>query len=358
MFTGRRSKTVQLPPSTEPQRPTPQPTWHDVVKRYQHPDLKRSLWQVINTFVPFFALWYLAYRSLAYSYLLTLLIAIVIGGLTTRIFIIFHDCGHGSFFKSQSWNDALGIFCSLFVMTPYYQWRHDHAVHHATAGDLDRRGIGDITTLTVSEYLARSRWGRLAYRLYRHPLILFGVGPLYLFLISQRFVSSSAKRRERRSVYWTNGALALLAIGLALWLGPVPFLLIQVPITVVASAAGVWLFYVQHQFEDTYWEYHDTWQYRLAALRGSSHYQLPMVLRWFSGNIGLHHIHHLNARIPNYRLQQCHRENPQFQQVTTLTLRSSLACIGLTLWDEEQRRLVGFGSLKAQRTGQHPHTVR
>ena len=348
---------MQLPPSTEPQPPMPQPTWHEIVKRYQQPDLKRSLWQLINTFVPFFVLWYLAYRSLAYSYELTLLIDIVIGGLTTRIFIIFHDCGHGSFFRSQSWNDALGIFCSLFVVTPYYQWRHDHAVHHATAGDLDRRGIGDITTLTVREYLARSRWEQFTYRLYRHPLILFGVGPLYLFLISQRFVSSSAKRRERRNVHWTNGALALLATGLALWLGPLPLLLVELPIAVVASAVGVWLFYVQHQFEDTYWEYHATWQYPLAALHGSSHYQLPRVLRWFSGNIGLHHIHHLNARIPNYRLQQCHRENPQFQHVTTLTLRSSLACIGLTLWDEEQRQLVGFGSLKARRSVHPPHSA-
>jgi omega-6 fatty acid desaturase (delta-12 desaturase) len=350
--------TVQLSPSTELRPPTPLPTWHDVVKAYQQPDLKRSLWQLINTFVPFFALWYLAYHSLAYSYVLTLLIAVVIGGLTTRIFIIFHDCGHGSFFSSQSWNDALGIFCSLFVWTPYYQWRHDHAVHHATAGDLDRRGIGDIKTLTVREYLARSHWQRLGYRLYRHPLILLGVGPLYLFLISQRFVSPAAKQRERRSVHWTNAALALLIAGLMLWLGPVPFLLVQLPITVVAASVGVWLFYVQHQFEETYWENHASWQYPLAALHGSSYYQLPRVLRWFSGNIGLHHIHHLNARIPNYRLQQCHRENPQFQQVTTLTLRSSISCIGLTLWDEEQRRLVGFGHLKAQGSEQHPHTAR
>jgi acyl-lipid omega-6 desaturase (Delta-12 desaturase) len=344
-------------PNAEPQPSMPQPDWRDIVKRYQQPDLKRSLWQLINTFVPFFGLWYLAYRSLAYSYALTLLIAVLAGGLVTRIFIIFHDCGHGSFFKSQPWNDALGIFCSLFVLTPYYQWRHDHAVHHASAGDLDRRGIGDITTLTVREYLARSRWQRLTYRLYRHPLVMFGVGPLYLFLIGQRIISPAAKRRERRSVYWTNGALALLVIGLALWVGPAPFLLVQLPITAVASAAGVWLFYVQHQFEDTYWEYHSDWQYPLAALHGSSYYCLPAVLRWLSGNIGLHHIHHLNARIPNYRLQQCHRENPQFQHVTTLTFWSSLRCAGLTLWDEEQRRLVGFGRVTVRRAPPHPRTV-
>jgi omega-6 fatty acid desaturase (delta-12 desaturase) len=338
---------VQLTQSTQPQPRTL--AWQDVVKRYQQPDLKRSLWQIINTFVPFCVFWYLAYHSLAYTYMLTLLFAVLAGGLMTRIFIIFHDCGHGSFFKSQPWNDALGICCSLFVWTPYYQWRHDHAVHHATAGDLDRRGVGDITTLTVSEYLARSRWERLVYRLYRHPLILFGIGPLYLFLVAQRIPSSSAKSRERWSVHWTNGALLLLVTGLALWVGPLPLLLVHLPITVVATAAGVWLFYVQHQFEDTYWESHPNWQYPLAALHGSSYYRLPRVLQWFSGNIGLHHIHHLNARIPNYRLQQCHRENPQFQQVTTLTLWSSFKCIGLTLWDEEQRRLVGFGHLKSRR---------
>ena len=348
---------MQPTPSAERQAFIPQPAWHDIVKRYQQPDLKRSLWQLINTFVPFFVLCYLAYRSLAYPYALTLLLDVLAGSLMIRIFIIFHDCGHGSFFKSQQWNDALGIFCSLFVLTPYYQWRHDHAVHHATAGDLDRRGIGDVTTLTVREYLARSGWQRLMYRLYRHPLVMFGIGPLYIFLVAQRFPSPAAKRRERRSVHWTNAAIALLVAGLVLWVGPGPFLLVQLPITAVASAAGVWLFFVQHQFEDTYWEYHSDWQYSLAALHGSSYYRLPAVLQWLSGNIGLHHIHHLNARIPNYRLQQCHRENPQFQRVTTLTFWSSLRCAGLTLWDEEQRQLVGFGRLKSRRAVSHPETV-
>lgn len=337
---------MQVTPRPEGHHPAIPPAWQQLVKRYQQSDLKRSLWQVVNTFVPFFLLWYAAYRSLEYSYLLTLLIAVPAGGLALRIFIIFHDCGHGSFFASQRWNNALGNFCSLFVWTPYYQWRHDHAVHHATNGDLDRRGIGDVKTLTVREYLALSRWQQFSYRLYRHPLVLLGVGPLYLFLISQRTVSTAAGRRERLSVYGTNAALALLIAGMSLWIGFWPFVLVELPITAVSAIVGVWLFYVQHQFEETYWEHHPDWQYPLAALQGSSYYRLPRVLQWFSGNIGLHHVHHLNARIPNYRLEQCHTENPPLQRVTTLTLRSSLRCILLTLWDEEQHRLIGFRELK------------
>jgi omega-6 fatty acid desaturase (delta-12 desaturase) len=324
--------------------------WKNVLKPYQQPDLKRSLWQIINTFVPFFIVWYLSYLSLNISYALTLFGCLIGGLLTIRIFIIFHDCGHGSFFKQQKWNDTLGLICSLFVLTPYHRWRHGHAIHHATNGDLDRRGIGDVKTLTVNEYLALSPWHRFRYRVYRHPLVLFGIGPTLVFVLSERLCERDDKPRERWSVHWTNVALVLVIAAGCLWLGPLEFLLVQVPMTIVASSVGVWLFYVQHQFEDTYWEHHEDWEFVDAALIGSSFYRLPKVLQWFSGNIGFHHIHHLSARIPNYRLEECFANHPQLQQVTTLTLKSSFECINLTLWDEAQNKLVGFNQIRKAST--------
>jgi omega-6 fatty acid desaturase (delta-12 desaturase) len=320
--------------------------WQRLVAKYQKPDLKRSLWQVFNTFVPYFGLLALMYVSLSYSYWLTLALAIPAGGLLTRIFIIFHDCGHGSFFKSQRANNFLGTICGLLVFTPYYQWRFEHAVHHATSGDLDRRGTGDIVTLTVREYLALSAWGRFKYRLYRNPIVLLGIGPWFTFLISQRFTNKISKKRERNSVYFTN--LFILAVVVAMWAigGLQAYLMIQLPVAFIAGLGGIWMFYIQHQFEGTYWEHHDDWDYMTAALRGSSYFKLPKVLQWFTGNIGLHHIHHLSSRIPNYALQQCLDENPKFQDVTTITLWSSLRSLKLNLWDEEQRQLVSFGHLR------------
>lgn len=312
---------------------------------YQRPDVGRSLWQLANTFLPFVALWYLMLRSLATSYWLTLALGVLAGGLLLRIFIIFHDCGHGSFFRSRRANDTVGIIAGLLLFTPYYQWRHQHAVHHATAGDLDRRGAGDIFTLTVREYLALSRWGRLRYRLFRHPAVLLGIGPLYSFLITQRFVVPGAARRERLSVYATNLALAGGVLGMAALVGLPALLLVQLPIVVVAATAGVWLFYVQHQFEDAYWAEHAGWDFAAAALEGSSYLKLPPVLQWFTGNIGLHHIHHLSARIPNYALQRCHDENPQFQAAHVLTLSSGMRTLSLSLWDEQARRMISFRQL-------------
>jgi len=321
-------------------------TWQQMVAKYQNPSLQRSLWQVANTLIPYFVLLTLMYVSLSYSYWLTLALALPAGGLLTRAFIIFHDCGHGSFFKSQRANNFLGMICGLMVFTPYYQWRFEHAVHHATSGDLDRRGVGDIITMTVDEYLKLSRWGRFKYRLYRSPIVMLGLGPWFTFLISQRFVNPISKRRERFSVYFSNLFIVALLVVAANTIGIKELLMIQLPVAFIGGLGGIWMFYIQHQFEGTYWQRHEEWDYATAAIRGSSYFKLPKVLQWFTGNIGFHHIHHLSSRIPNYALQQCMEENPEFQDVTTITLWSSLKSLGLNLWDEEQCRLVSFRQLK------------
>jgi len=336
------------PALASPSKAPPKLNWQKIVVKYQIPDLRKSLWQVANSFLPFFGLWVLMYLSLRVSYWLTLALAVVTAGFMTRIFIILHDCGHGSFFKSQKASDFLGSVCGVLTFTPRFQWRHNHAQHHATAGDLDRRVGWDLPlTLTVKEYLQLPRWKQWAYRLYRHPLVLFGLIPIALFIVGQRLVSPKSGRRERFSVHLTN--LAVLAIGLTLiWaIGLQNYLLIQLPVLVTSATLGVWLFYVQHQFEDTYWAHTEEWDYSLAALKGSSYYKLPKVLQWFTGNIGLHHIHHLSSRIPNYALQKCHDDNPQFQQVNTITLVSSLKSLSLRLWDEERQKLISFGHLKS-----------
>lgn len=321
-------------------------SWQKAVAAYQTPHTWRSWWQVINTLVPFFILLVLMVLSLEVSYWLTLLLAVPAAGFFARTFIIFHDCGHGSFFKSKRANDNLGYITGILTMTPYHRWRHDHAVHHASVGDLDRRGVGDIMTLTVKEYQGKSTWGRLVYRVMRHPLALFTVGPLGLFLINNRFSTRASGKRERHSVYWTNLALLIIIILMSVTIGLKAFVLVMLPIMFIGTTAGVWLFYVQHQFEGVYWERHERWDYLAAALKGSSYYKLPRILQWFTGNIGFHHIHHVSPRIPNYYLEKCHRENPMFQEVRTLTLLSSLKCMFLSLWDEEERELVSFGDLR------------
>lgn len=320
-------------------------SWQKIVAAYQTPHAGRSWWQVINTLVPFFLLWILMVLSLDVSYWLTLLLAFPTAGFFARTFIIFHDCGHGSFFKSKRANDIMGYITGIITLTPYHRWRHDHAVHHASVGDLDRRGVGDIMTLTVKEYQNKSAWERLVYRVTRHPLALFTVGPLGLFLINNRFSTRTSGKRERYSVYWTNLALLIILLVMSLTIGLKAFFLVLLPVMVIGTTAGVWLFYVQHQFEGVYWERHERWDYLSAALKGSSYYKLPRILQWFSGNIGFHHIHHISPRIPNYYLEKCHRENPMFQNVQTLTLLSSLKCMFLNLWDEDNGKLVGFGDL-------------
>src|ERR1044071_2929959 len=328
--------------STETEQKGLIPSWKQTVRKYQEPVLTRALWQALNTLGPYAALWYLMYLSLGVSYWLTAGLALVASGFLVRVFIVFHDCGHGSFFKSGKANDALGFITGVLCFTPYYHWRWEHAQHHATAGHLDKRGTGDVWTITVDEYLKASRWKRFAYRLARNPFVLFVLAPLVFFLVVQRISFRKAGRRERSSFYLTNLALLALGTGLSLLFSFKTYILLQSGVYFAAGVAGVWLFYVQHQFEGVYWERSKEWDYAKAALQGSSFYKLPKVLQWFSGNIGFHHIHHLSPRIPNYHLEKCHRAEPLFQTVHPVTLLSSLKSLGFRLWDEQSRRLVDF----------------
>jgi omega-6 fatty acid desaturase (delta-12 desaturase) len=326
--------------------------WKEIVARYQKPSVPRGVWQIVNTLVPYAALWYLMYLALTVSYWLAVPLEVLAGAFLVRLFIIQHDCGHGSFFKSRKANDILGFITGVLTFVPYYHWRWEHSLHHATSGDLDRRGVGDIWTLTVQEYLESSRWQKFAYRLARNPIILFVIAPLFIFLVKQRVPKAEAGPRERNSVYWTNLALLGMAAGLSWVFGLKAYVLIQLTVMAVAGSAGVWLFYVQHQFEDVYWERGKEWDYATAALQGSSFYKLPKVLQWFSGNIGFHHIHHLSPRIPNYHLEKCHKAEPLFQRVKPVTLFSSFKSFTFRLWDEQRRKLVGYGHLRKLRRQQ------
>lgn len=320
--------------------------WKQITAPFQTPSVPRATWQIVNTLVPYFALWYAMWRSLEVSYWLTLGIAAVAGLLLVRVFIIFHDCCHGSYFKSKKANDILGFITGMLTFTPYGHWRWQHNVHHATSGDLDRRGDGDIWTMTVDEYAAAPRSRQIFYRIVRNPFVLFLLGPLVLFLVYQRFPSPRAKGKDRASVMSMNVAVTLMVAGLCWLFGWKAYLMMQLPVTFVAGAAGIWMFYVQHQYEDTYWEHRDDWDYTTAAISGSSFYKLPRILQWFTGNIGFHHIHHLSSRIPNYHLERCHFSHPMFHSVKPLTLLSSLKCINLRLWDEKNRKLVSFREAK------------
>lgn len=333
-------------------KPAQAPAWKEMVAKYQKPASARALWQVVNTIVPYAALWFLMRWSLSVSWWLTAGLVLVAGAFLVRVFILFHDCGHGSFFPSRKANELLGYVTGVLTFTPFHHWRWQHAIHHATAGDLDRRGTGDVWTLTVQEYLEASRWQRFAYRLARNPFILFGLAPFFVFVIKQRFTEAGAGRREHLSVIWTNIGIALLGAAMASWFGVKAYIIVQLSVLMVAGAAGVWLFYVQHQFEGVYWERSDNWDYSTAALKGSSFYKLPKVLQWFSGNIGFHHIHHLSPRIPNYHLEKCHRSEPLCQTVTPVTLSSSLKAVTFRLWDEQRQRLVGYGALRRIRKEQ------
>lgn len=323
--------------------------WKTIVARYLLPSLPRALWQVVNTLGSYVALWLLMYLALEISWWLALPLAVLAGGLLVRVFIIFHDCGHGSFFRSRTANDVLGFICGVLTFTPYYNWRGEHALHHKTSGDLDRRGVGDVWTLTVQEYLQASRWKRFAYRLARNPFVLFVLAPLFLFVVYQRVPPARATGRERSSVWWMNLALLITTAAMSWLFGLLPYVILQLSALIVASSAGVWLFYVQHQFEDVYWERGENWDYTAAALRGSSFYKLPRVLQWFSGNIGFHHIHHLSPRIPNYNLEACHRSDPLFDEVKPMTLFASMRSFTLRLWDESTQKLVGYRHLRELR---------
>jgi omega-6 fatty acid desaturase (delta-12 desaturase) len=283
-------------------------------------------------------------HTLNYGYWLTILLAVPTACFLVRLFLLQHDCAHRSFVRSPVANDVLGSVIGLLTLTPHHYWRRIHLMHHATSGNLDRRGSGDIDTLTIGEYLRLSPRGRFIYRLYRHPLVLFGIAPSFHFVVKQRFCSVDTRswKRERASVHATNAGLLVLLVVLSGVFGLKHLLLVQIPVVVFASSIGVWLFYVQHQFEDAYWESDARWDFLAAGIQGSSHYQLPQPLEWLTCHIGLHHIHHLNPRIPNYRLRQCLEENPALQQGARLTLRQSLKCASLKLWDENQKKLVPY----------------
>lgn len=319
-------------------------SWGARLAPYRRSDPKRSVWQLASTAALFVAGWVVMYYSLALPYWVTLLLAVPTAFLLVRLFIVQHDLGHGSFFRSQRLADVLGTVLGVFTLTPYLFWKRSHAIHHATSGNLDHRGFGDIDTKTVAEYERLDAWGRFKYRVYRHPLILFVVGPPLHFFVWHRLPTIAPKdwRRERRSILLNDLGLALFVAGMMWWIGVIPFLAVYLPIALISCSVGVWLFYVQHQYERTYWENDGTWAFDAAALQGSSYYQLPRLLQWFTGNIGIHHIHHLHAGIPNYFLQKALDEQPELQRVTRLTLWDSLRCISLTLWDEETHALVSF----------------
>ncbi|MBB4824590.1 omega-6 fatty acid desaturase (delta-12 desaturase) [Sporosarcina luteola] len=323
---------------------------HKDVAPFAKSDLKKSVIQLINTVPPIFVLWFLAYQSLSVSIWLTFAIAVVAAGFVVRTFIIFHDCTHGSFFRNKKANDIVGTITGVLTLFPYEKWKREHAIHHASSSNLDKRGVGDIWVLTIEEYLEASKWTRFAYRFYRNPLVMFGLGPLYLVLISSRFNRKDARRKERINTYLTNVIIVAL-YALMVWLvGWQAFLIVQGSIMFVAAALGIWLFYIQHTFEDSYFEEESEWDYVKAAVEGSSYYKLPKVLQWATGNIGFHHVHHLAPRVPNYNLEMAHESTPPLQRATTITIKTSLESLRYKLYDPEHKTFVTFKEVK-QRVG-------
>ena len=323
------------------------PYWRDSVARHEQPSLRHSLVDVATSVVPYLALTVAMYLCLDVSVWITLALAIPAAGFLLRTFVVFHDCAHGSFMPTKRGNLWLGRVTALLVFQPFGNWRHNHAVHHGTSGDLDRRGTGDVPTLTVEEYMARPWKARLGYRLFRSPLVMFGLGPIWSLMIGPRIWSNEMRPRQRHSVMATNAALALV-IGAIIWLaGPGAWLLVQMPVAILAGTMGVFLFYVQHQFEDVYWESSEDWNYADAALQGSSYLKLPKLFQFFSGNIGLHHVHHLSAKIPNYNLQRAHDENPIFHDVPVLSVRDGLRAVRLKVIDPASGRLLTWSQVKA-----------
>jgi omega-6 fatty acid desaturase (delta-12 desaturase) len=329
------------------------PTWYQTIAEYGHSNFRKSLWQLLDTFIPYCVVWALMLHTVqqGYPYWITLALAVVAAGFMVRIFILFHDCCHNSFFASRRANTILGYVSGIVTFTPFEDWRYSHNLHHATAGDLDRRGVGAIQTMTKKEYLAAPTRKRLAYRSYRNPFVLFGPGAALLFLFFQRFSSKGAGKRERNSVVFTNLALLIVIAVASLTIGFQTYVLIQLPVIVIGGALGLWLFYVQHQFESVYWARHESWAPLRVALEGSSYFKLPKILQWFSGNIGLHHIHHVRQNIPNYNLQQCYDDIPAFQAVKPITIRTSFRSLRLGLYDEKQKKMISFRSLKAPASG-------
>ena len=323
------------------------PTWVSVVKSYQTPQISASVWQILTSIVPYFLLLPVLYFSMQVSYLLTLALAVIISGFLVRTFIIQHDCGHGSFFKSKRWNAIVGNVCGFLTLTPYDYWRTSHAIHHAHNGDLDHRGTGDVYTMTLREYEKLSTIGKIGYRIYRNPFFMFCIGGPFQFIFLYRSpvaLWTARSKQARLSIIRTDLVWAIALTIIHFTIGFQAFFMMYLPVIFITTAAGVWLFYVQHQFEEAYWSKAPDWEYSEAALKGSTYYRLPKVLQWFSGNIGLHHIHHLSPLIPNYQLQRCHDENPEFQEVPTISLADSIRIVvkNLAVWDEEQETMLNF----------------
>ncbi len=309
-------------------------------------NLKSSIWQIVNSILPFIILWYLAYQSLSVSYWLALPFIILAAGFVVRTFIIFHDCTHGSFFKSKKANRITGFITGVITHFAFDKWKRSHTIHHATSGNLDKRGTGDIWIMTLEEYAEAGFWKRLSYRLYRNPLVMFGLGPFFLFMVDNRFNRRGAKKAERWNTHMITASIALI-YGLLIWgIGLQAFLLIQVPVLFISGALGIWLFYVQHQFEDAYFENESEWDFVKAAVDGSSYYQLPKVIQWLTGNIGYHHVHHLSPKVPNYHLEKTHEETTPLQQVTTINLWTSLKAVRFRLYDEKNKRFTGYKAAK------------
>ena len=325
--------------------------WAERLKSYARPSTGRGVFQLAVTGFLLVALWAAMALTLDYGYWIALLLAVPAAGLVVRLFMIQHDCGHYSFFRSRWANDLAGRVIGLFTLTPHTYWRDAHSIHHATSGNLDARGIGDVTTLTVAEYAALSWWQRLGYRFYRNPVVLLVVAPTWVFIVKFRLPLDMLRRRWRLlpDVLLSNALSAAIVVGVGLAVGFGTFALVQVPITLLAGTIGVWLFYVQHQFEETHWAKDGAWDFHTAAFEGSSYFHMPAVLRWFTANIGAHHVHHLCTRIPNYRLADCLRHYPELRHVNRVTLWQSVKCLPLTLWDEDQGRLVSFRAMKRRR---------
>jgi omega-6 fatty acid desaturase (delta-12 desaturase) len=319
--------------------------WIEIVSRYNYPEPLRSWWQIINSVGPYILLWVAMIYTIRISYLLTLLLAVFAAGFMIRIFIIFHDCGHGSFFKSKRLCKVVGIITGLIVFTPYHKWHYEHKIHHQTVGNLEKRGTGDVMTLTKNEYLTLSPFRRLYYRIYRNPVILFIIAPILVFTIAQRFTKKDMSVKEKMYVHLSTLSLAAAIAVIILLIGWKAFLLIQIPILFIATGHGVWLFYVQHQFRHVVWTTSENWDYKTVALRGSSLFKLPGILNWFTGNIGYHHIHHLSPLIPNYNLRKCHDENSMFRDIKPITFFSAFESLRLRLWDEKRQVLVKFSEV-------------
>ena len=331
--------------STKVQNSQEDRSWEKIIMKYNHPDLRRSMWQIVNTLVPYVVIWFLMVQSLHYSYWITLLLSLPASGFLIRLFIIFHDCGHGSFFRSRKANAAVGKLFGILAFTPFNRWHQQHRIHHATSGNLDKRGFGDVWTMTVAEYLNSSKRKRFLYRTFRNPFFLFTFAPFYIFLVQNRITKSVMSKKEKLNVYFTNMMILIMAVSISLVIGLKAYLMIQLPVLVIAHVIGLWLFYIQHQFDDVSWERTEQWDYKTAAIMGSSFLKLPAILQWFTGNIGFHHVHHLSSKIPNYNLARCHYENDLFSKIKPIVLFSTFRALKLSLWDETTRRLISFRKL-------------